>query len=107
MGRPKINESKSAANKKYCERYRAKNLSKLRIKERERKKAAREYEKYVHPEKYQERLKNDKIRAREYRARKKAENNKKMKPSVPIKLRPNPVAVHPKNQQVYSPPDSR
>ena len=56
MGRPKINESKSAANKKYCERYRAKSLSKLRIKERERKKAAREYEKYVHPEKYQERL---------------------------------------------------
>ena len=76
MGRPKIKESKSAANKKYCERYRAKNLSKLRIKERERKKAAREYEKYVHPEKYQERLKNDRIRAREYRARKKAEKQR-------------------------------
>jgi len=73
MGRPKVHENKSAANKKYCDTYRAKNLTKLREKEKQRKKEAREYEKYVNREKYQERLKIDRQRAREYRGRKKSE----------------------------------
>ena len=47
MGRPKVHENKSAANKKYCDTYRAKNLTKLREKEKQRKKDARDYEKYV------------------------------------------------------------
>ena len=69
MGRPKVHVNKSAANKK----YRAKNLTTLREKEKQRKKEAREYEKYVNREKHQESLKKDRQRAKEYRDRKKLE----------------------------------
>lgn len=73
MGRPKIHANKSAANKKYCDTYRAKNLTKLREKEKQRKTEARDYEKYVDREKHQERLKKDRQRAREYCKQKKSE----------------------------------
>lgn len=70
MGRPRIHASKGAANSEYCKRYRKKNKDTLKKTEKERKKQAREYEKYVHPEK----LKKDRIRKREYRRRKAAES---------------------------------
>ena len=73
MGKPKTVEDKSASNKKYWKRYRERNKGETK-EDRERKKLEREYEKYVCPEKYKKRLEQDRIRAREYRERKKAEN---------------------------------
>ena len=49
MGRPQSNKSQS--KKDSCKRYREKNKDALRKKERKRKKASREYEKYVRPKK--------------------------------------------------------
>ena len=49
MGKPKSNSSKS--NKDYCQKYREKNKDELKKKDRERKRAAREYENYLQPEK--------------------------------------------------------
>ena len=69
MGRPQSNKSQS--NKDYCKRCREKNKDALRKKERERKKASRECEKYVCPKKYKQRLQNVRIRSREYRKWKK------------------------------------
>ena len=74
MGRPK--SSKTLSNKEYCRKYREKNKEKLKQKDKERKKNAREYEKYVCPDKYMERLQKDRIRSRDYRAKKKAESEK-------------------------------
>ena len=45
----------------------------MRKKDKERKKFAREYEKYLCPEKYNKRLERDRVRSREYRAKKQAE----------------------------------
>ena len=66
MGRPQSNKSQS--NKDYCKRYREKNKDAPKKKGQERKKAPREYEKYVCPEKYKKRLQNDRVRSREYRS---------------------------------------
>ena len=73
MGRPKSDNPLS--NKESCKKYREKNKEALKKKERERKKTAREYEKYLFSGKYQKRLFNDRIRAREYRKRKNEEPN--------------------------------
>ena len=73
MGRPKSNSSKS--NKYYCKKYCEKNKEKLKKKDWEYKKATREYEKYLHPQKYNQLLKKDRIRSREYRSRKTIEQS--------------------------------
>ena len=59
MGRPRIHCDKSAANKDYCRRYREKNKEKIKENDTKRKKFAREYEKYTRPDKYKERLEQD------------------------------------------------
>ena len=82
MGKPKAVEDKCASNKKYCKRYRERNMEKLRKTEKERKKLEREYEKFFCPEKYKKRLEQDRIRVREYRERIK-KNQRKLSESVP------------------------
>ena len=62
---------------------------KLRKTEKERKKFKREYEKYFCPEKFKTRIEQDRIRAQEYRERKKAESQSKLSESVPQTPQPS------------------
>ena len=73
MGRPKLNKSKSEANKEYVKKYREKNAEKYKEEDRKRKKNKLEYMKYVEPKKYEERLKKDRMRKRVAREKKKQE----------------------------------
>lgn len=66
--------SGTKSNKDYCRKYREKNKEAFKVKEKERKKFARDYEKHVDREKYEARLKKDRLRSREYRKRKKEES---------------------------------
>ena len=75
--------------KKYCKRYRERNEEKLRKTEKEMNKLEREHRKYVCPEKYKKHFEQDRIRVREYRERKKAENQSKLSEPVPQTPQPS------------------
>ena len=73
MGRPRLNKSKSDANKEYLEKYREKNSEKYKKPDNERKKMKLQTLKYLEPIKYKEHLEKDRMRKKEYRERKKQE----------------------------------
>ena len=67
-------QSTRKSNKDYCRKYREKNKEAFKEAEKQRKKFARDYEKHVDKEKYEARLKKDRLRSREYRKRKREES---------------------------------
>lgn len=60
-------------NAAYCKKYREKNLESIRKKDKERKKFARDYVKYVESEKYEEQKRKDRERKRLAKERKAVE----------------------------------
>ena len=93
MGRPRIHSSKSVSNKEYCKQDRQKNKKNNRKSERQRKKQPGEYKKYLCPKKYQERLENYRIRAREYSQRKNAEKKNESLESTTTTPSPSPLCL--------------
>ena len=71
MGRPRLNKSKSDANKEYLKKYGEKNSKKYKKSDNERKKKKLQTSKYLEPIKYKEHPEKDRMRKKEYRERKK------------------------------------
>ena len=71
MGRPRLNKSKSDANKEYLKKYREKNSEKYKKSDNERKKMKLQTLKYLELIKYKEHLQKDRMRKKGYRERKK------------------------------------
>ena len=67
--KPEAEANKKLNNAKYCTTYRAKKLSGIREKDKERKKFEREYAKYVDQKKYELLKKKDRERKRRAKER--------------------------------------